>query len=73
MLFKLTFLFALLATTTLGVPTSKQRMLSRLTSRLSLPKHMNNVSHPEFSSNWAGAVLNSDEVSKPRTRGNAHI
>ena len=60
------FVQALLAGAALAVPSSRERFEKRVAMRnggvrQSLPKHSNET-HPEYSSNWAGAVWNSPRV-----------
>ena len=62
----------LLATAAFAIPTRKERFAERIARRSgglprqSLPKqatgHISNVSHVEYSSNWAGAVISETTV-----------
>ncbi|KAG6806340.1 hypothetical protein H0H92_011685 [Tricholoma furcatifolium] len=69
---KFSLVLALLATSTIAIPTSPQRMAARLERRAERQSHPNNriihngldvatsnVSQVEYSSNWAGAVWDS--------------
>ena len=60
------FVQALLATAAFALPSSKERHEARVARRAgglrqSLPR-VSNETHPEYSSNWAGAVYNSAKV-----------
>lgn len=61
MFIKATLLLTLFTAASLALPSSRERLQARVDRRLSRPKK-SAVSHPEFSSNWAGAVLNDVEV-----------
>ena len=63
------FVQAILATAAFAFPSSKERFDARAARRAdgirsSHPK-ISNETHPEYSSNWAGAVFNSAAVRNP--------
>ena len=71
------FVQALLATAAFAFPSSKERFDARAARRAngirsSHPK-ITNETHPEYSSNWAGAVFNSAQVRDPMSSSGFYL